>query len=98
MKLLDDLKRIGLDIGVLLVIALLMIFVPSSFLPIEAKANLVSLFFTKFILVSAGVVHAHITRKFLFPYIDFSKEEDLTNNIMIIAIYVVVIFAWSRGG
>jgi len=98
MKFIENVKRIGIDVGALITIALLMIFIPYDFLPIEAKANLVSLFFTKFILVSAAVVHAHITRKLLFPYINFAKETDLSNNIMIIAWYVVIIFGWTRGG
>lgn len=98
MKIVENLKRIGLDVAALITIALVMIFIPYDFLPIEAKANLTSLFFTKFILVSAAIVHAHITRKLLFPYIHFSEEKELTNNIMVIAWYVIIIFAWSRGG
>jgi len=98
MKLIENLKRIGLDVAVLITIVLLMIFVPVDFFPVEAKAGLLSLFITKFILVSAATVHAHITRKLLFPYIDFGKEKDWSNNAMIIAWYVIIIFAWSRGG
>jgi Ni/Fe-hydrogenase subunit HybB-like protein len=98
MKLLENLKRIGIDVGALITVVLLMIFVPEDFLPIAAKANLVSLFFTKFILVSAAIIHAHITRKLLFPYINFETEKDLTNNLMVIAWYVIVIFGWTRGG
>jgi hypothetical protein len=91
-------SRVGFDILALLTIVLLMLFIPNDFLPIEAKAGLVSIFITKFILVSAAVIHAHITRKLLFPYIDFSHEKDLSNNLMIIAWYVIIIFGWTRGG
>lgn len=91
-------KRVGLDVVALITILLLLIFVPFDFFPVEAKVGLLSLVITKFILVSAAVVHAHVTRKLLFPYIHFSEEKDLTNNIMIIAWYVIIIFAWSRGG
>ncbi len=98
MKLLNNIKRIGLDISALISIGLLMILTPENILPFEAKTNLVALFFTKFILVSAGIIHAHITRKLLFSYIDFSKEKEISNNIMIIMIYVVIIFGWTRGG
>lgn len=93
-----NLKRIGLDIVVLITIVLLMIFIPIDFFPVEAKAGLLSLFITKFILVSAAIVHAHITRKLLFPYINFAGEKDWSNNAIIIAWYVIIIFAWSRGG
>jgi succinate dehydrogenase hydrophobic anchor subunit len=92
------LGRVGFDVLALLTIILLMFFIPNDFLPVEAKVGLVSIFVTKFILVSAAVIHAHITRKLLFPYIDFSHEEDLSNNLMIIAWYVIIIFGWTRGG
>ncbi len=98
MKIMENFKRIGVDIFALITIVLLMIFVPNDFLPVEARAGLVSLFVTKFILVSAAIVHAHITRKLLFPYIDFSQEKELSNNLMVIAWYVIVIFGWTRGG
>ena len=98
MKIMENFKRIGVDTFALITIVLLMIFVPNDFLPVEAKAGLVSLFVIKFILVSAAIVHAHITRKLLFPYIDFSQEKELSNNLMVIAWYVIVIFGWSRGG
>ena len=98
MKLLENLKRIGLDVIALATVILLLIFVPVDFLPVAAKANLVSLFFTKFILVSAAIIHAHITRKLLFPYIKFAAEKEWSNNAMVIAWYVIVIFGWTRGG
>lgn len=98
MKLIENLKRIGLDLAALVTIILLMIFVPVDFLPIEAKAGLLSLVITKFILVSVAVVHAHITRKLMFPYINFAAEKEWSNNAMIIAWYVIVIFGWTRGG
>lgn len=92
------LGRVGFDVLALLTIILLMFFIPNDFLPVEAKVGLVSIFVTKFILVSSAVIHAHITRKLLFPYIDFSHEENLSNNLMIIAWYVIIIFGWTRGG
>jgi hypothetical protein len=59
---LKKLSRVGFDVFALITIILLMFFMPADFLPVEAKAGLVSIFITKFILVSAAVVHAHITR------------------------------------
>ena len=97
-KFLRKASRVGFDALALITIVLLMLFIPNDFLPVEAKAGLVSIFVTKFILVSAAVVHAHITRKLLFPYIDFSEERELSNNLMIIAWYVIIIFGWTRGG
>lgn len=98
MNFIENFKRVWVDVVALFTVALLMIFVPSDFLPVEAKAGLVSLFITKFILVSAAIIHAHITRKLLFPYINFSQEKEISNNVMVIVWYVIIIFAWSRGG
>jgi quinol-cytochrome oxidoreductase complex cytochrome b subunit len=93
-----NLKKLSIDIIALISIFLLIFIVPREIFPIEAKFGMLSLFLTKFILVSAAIIHAHITRKLLFPYIDFSEEKNISNNIMIIAWYVIIIFAWSRGG
>ena len=67
-------------------------------MPELAKMGLLSIFMSKLIFVSAGIVHAHISRKLIFPYIKFADEKDWTNNLMIIAWYITIIFAWSRGG
>ena len=93
MNFIENFKRVWVDVVALFTVALLMIF-----LPVEAKAGLVSLFITKFILVSAAIIHAHITRKLLFSYINFSQEKEISNNVMVIVWYVIIIFAWSRGG
>jgi len=98
MKFLENLKRISLDVVALITIGLVMFFVPTEILPIEAKAGLISLVVTKFILVSLAVIHAHVTRKLMFPYIKFVVEKDWSNNAMVIAWYIMIIFAWSRGG
>lgn len=97
-KFISQFKRVGFDALALLIITLFMVFVPTKFLPVEVKFGLISIAITKFILVSAAIIHAHITRKLLFPYISFSKESDLSNKVMVIAIYVVIIFGWTRGG
>jgi len=98
MDVLKKIGRISFDIIVLIIIGLIIFFLSDDFIPIESKIGLFSIFITKFLLVSAAIVHAHITRKLLFPYINFSAEKELSNNLMIIAWYVIVIFAWSRGG
>jgi len=97
-QIIRQLERVGLDIFALFTIFLLLVSVPGDIFPVEAKTGLLSIVVTKLILVSAAVVHAHLTRKLLFPYIDFSQEKDLTNNLMIIAWYVIIIFGWTRGG
>ena len=94
----NTLKRLWVDISVVISIILLFFFIPASLFPTEAKFGLLSLFITKFVLVSMAIIHAHVTRKIIFHYIDFAKDTNIFNNIMIIAWYVIIIFAWSRGG
>jgi hypothetical protein len=49
--------------------------------------------------VSAGILHAHITRKIMWPYIDFNaKDADLMQKVLVVAWYSVIIWAWARGG
>jgi hypothetical protein len=93
-------KRAWFDILALASVFTLIFVTPSSILPVEAKAGLLSLFVTKFVLVSAGILHAHIARKLLFPYIDFGNNDDKLwiRHIMIVALYVTIILAWARGG
>lgn len=90
--------RIWFDLLMLFSIGLILYIIPYDYFPVEAKLGLINLAVTKFILVSCGICHAHITRKILFPYIHFSKEEEWSNNLMIIGLYLVVIWAWARGG
>jgi hypothetical protein len=96
--ILDNLKRVSFDVMALLSIFLIALFVPESVVPVDAKQGLLAIFVTKFLLVSAGIAHAHITRKLLWPYIKFEKEAEWSNNLMIIAWYVTVLCCWARGG
>lgn len=52
----------------------------------------------KSLLVSAGVLHATITRKIVFPYIDFNNEVDIWKKILIISLYIIIIFCYASGG
>jgi len=93
-------SRLKFELIAILGILLLLILVPASYFDpqVTAFGGLLSLIITKFILVTGGIIHAHTTRKFLFPTIKFHSEQDWSNNVMIIAIYVVIIFGWTRGG
>ena len=63
-----------------------------------ANAGLFSLSLTKIICISAGILHAHVSRKLIFPYIDFKEETKWDNNLMIIVWYAIIIWGWVRGG
>ena len=77
---------------------ILMLLVAYLILPETAIMGLISILISKAIYIFAGIIIAHVTRKLLFPYIDFETETDLTNNLMIIALYVTIIFCMSNGG
>ncbi len=94
----EKIYRLLFDIIILGSIALVFIIMPTSFISLEAKEGFLSIFIGKLAFVSAGIIHAHISRKMLFPYIDFAKERRWDNNVMIISWYIVIIFCWARGG
>lgn len=93
-----NLKRVGFDVLALVTVFLIAWFMPDALMPELAKIGLLSIFMSKLIFVSAGIIHAHISRKLIFPYIEFSTECDWTNNLLVISWYVVIILSWSRGG
>lgn len=90
-----QISRIWFDILILLFIFWLLLLGPFADVGRTYLANII---LSKVILLSFAVVHAHITREFLFPYIKFNTEKSWSNNLMIIAIYVMFIFGYSRGG
>lgn len=85
-------KRVVFDLSVLAIFLVLLFFLMAG------TEGAIQLILLKGLLVSAGVIHAHIIRKLMFPYIDFNKSKDVMQKAMVIVIYAVVIFAWSRGG
>ncbi len=95
---LQAIKRIAMDLTALMLIVFIAVVAPASLFPESATVGLLSLMASKMLFISAGIVHAHISRKLLFPYIDFRTERRWDNNVMIIAWYVVIIWGWARGG
>jgi hypothetical protein len=93
-----QLKRVIFDLFGIVSIVLLFILTPSDYLGELGKVYAISLVLTKFICISCGIIHFQITRKFLFPYIKFNKEENWSNNLMIIVMFAVIVWGWARGG
>ena len=91
-------KRISFDLLALVSVLLLAYFAPTSLVPIEAKMGFLSLLLSKAIFVSAGIIHAHIVRKLLFPYVDLNKTTDNIIKAFIGALYICIIWAYARGG
>jgi hypothetical protein len=90
-------KRISFDLFVLLFVFFLIYFVEKGIAP-EAKIGFISLFLSKWVFISGGIIAAHISRKMIFPYIDFNNETDPIMKIFIIVWYAVIIGSFARGG
>jgi hypothetical protein len=94
--LFKNLKRIGFDLGIVLLILLSILFLPH--LNVEGKINFLASLAMVAVRVSMGIMVAHITRKLMWPYIHFKDEKEWSNNLMVIAWYVVIIWSFARGG
>ena len=94
-----NLKRVLLDLSMVISVLLLILFIPSQELAeANPKIGFFSIFLSKLIYISAGILHAHLTRKLIWNYIDFNKETYWPKSIMIVAWYVVIVWSWARGG
>ena len=99
MKVIEDLRRVSFDaIGAILSIVIVFLVIPYQYFPDQAKAGLITLVITKFILITCGNVHFFITRKLMYAYINFKTEKEWTNNVMIIVMYAIIVWGWARGG
>lgn len=88
-----NLKRTWLD-----ALVLVLIIIGINFLP-PPESGVVTLALAKLMFVSAGILHAHVTRKVMWPYIDFNDEKQgIWGKALVIAWYVVIILGWTRGG
>jgi hypothetical protein len=92
----NSLLRIRTEI---IVITIMMIAI--YFIPPEAKKGLLALFITKALFVTLGVLYAHASRKFLFPFIDLADKLDEGKWDLVVFLtvwYGVIIWAFSMGG
>jgi hypothetical protein len=93
---LEKVKRIRTELALLLVLAIAIAFIPP-----EARLGLLGLFITKGMFVTMGVLYAHASRKFLFPYLDLEvliTEHHWGGVTFATAYYGVVIWAFAVGG
>ena len=88
-----EVKR--LFIAVILSIALVFIFVSGMYLMLPP---LIQLVLSKMLLVTVGVIVAHILRKFLFEEVDWGNDERWQHTSMVIAFYVIIIYCFAMGG
>jgi len=87
-----NLKRIWADCLVLILLIAAIVFLPAP------ESGLIALGLAKLMFISAGIIHAHITRKLMWSYIDFNQDTDIVKRIMIVVWYAVIIWGWARGG
>jgi hypothetical protein len=95
-KAINGIKRIRTEI-----VAIVALTVAIWFIPPGAKQGVLALFITKTLFVTLGVLYAHASRKFLFPFLDFQKElkQDGSGVILFfVAWYGVIIWAFAAGG
>jgi hypothetical protein len=93
-KTFNSTKRVLPD-SILLIVLLVMLMTGFyKFLPGPLQVLI-----SKIILVSAGFLHAHITRKVAFPEVDWNdSNDDKMKKALVIAIYVIFIYAYAQGG
>ena len=88
-----NLKRTWIDVLVLVLIIIGINLLPPS------ESGVVTLALAKLLFVSAGILHAHVTRKVMWPYIDFNDEKQgVWGKALVIVWYAVIIIGWTRGG
>lgn len=88
----EGIRRVSFDLILFtgLIVALFL-------LPTPERQGLELLMF-KAIQVSAGFLHAHIMRKLAFPTVNWYDDNRAWLKGMVIALYVIVIFSYARGG
>jgi hypothetical protein len=83
------------------IIVIIILMVAIYFIPPEAKQGLLALGITKALFVTLGVLYAHASRKFLFPFMDLADKLAAGQWGMVVfltAWYSVIIWAFSMGG
>lgn len=86
-------KRLYFDLAV--AFSLLFLYLTKFYEYLPAPVQLVSI---KVLLISIGFMHAHITRKLAFPSVDWDREGINAKTILVIALYIVFVYAYAIGG
>jgi hypothetical protein len=64
----------------------------------ESFPPVFQLVLSKFLLVTTGILTAHITRKFLFPSVDWTNDSQWQLATAVIAFYLIIIYCFAMGG
>jgi hypothetical protein len=88
-----ELKRVGL----ILVITILLIYIfISGFY--ESFPPVFQLVLSKFLLVTTGILTAHVIRKLLFPSVDWTNDSQWQLTTAVVSFYLIVIYCFAMGG
>ncbi len=91
--MLKEIKRVGILL-VVLVMAFVM-FVSGMYELLTTPLQLVML---KTLLVSAGLLLAHVVRKALFPRMDLSNDNNWQHFLIVLSFYLVIPYCFAMGG
>lgn len=91
-KIVRGIERISFDLILFAGLVMALIFLPTP------ERQGLELLMYKAIQVSAGFLHAHIMRKLAFPTVNWYDDNRAWLKGMVIALYVIVIFSYARGG
>ncbi|MFY9141455.1 hypothetical protein [Sulfuricurvum sp.] len=64
----------------------------------ESLPPVIQLVLSKLLLVTAGVIAAHILRKFLFPPIVWTDDNNWQLTVAVVAFYMIIIYCFAMGG
>jgi hypothetical protein len=92
-KLVEQFKKIGFDAAIFVV--LLTIFFLKGYDALPIALQLVAL---KALLVSTGILHAHIARKLIFPKIDWGENILRGKTYVAIAFYIIIPWCYAISG
>lgn len=64
----------------------------------ESLPPVIQLVLSKLLLVTAGVIVAHVLRKFLFPPIEWNNDKNWQLTVAVVAFYMIIIYCFAMGG
>lgn len=91
--MLEEFKRIAMLLLVLVVV--LLAFISGTYEFFTSPLQLVLL---KTLLVTAGLLLAHVARKAFFPRVDWANDKNWQNFLVVLSFYVVIPYCFAMGG
>ena len=80
---------------IVVTIVLVSVFVSGVY---ESLPPVIQLVLSKLLLVTVGVIVAHILRKHLFKEVDWGNDNNWQHTTMVIAFYIIIIYCFAMGG